>query len=202
VQPRRAKRRLHANRPHRPVAIEVAILAGFIAAGIVASWPRATYLAGRIPATRDAGSYVWGFWWIAHQVEHLGNPWFTSYEAAPVGVRLGVHTLMPLPGLLLMPVTVIFGPGVSYNLLAAVVPGLLAYVTYRLARLWLSSRLAAIAAGWSPPLTGSMSTGQRGTRDSEPSPRAAVARTTSGGVGWPNRGVAAKREGLGPPGVL
>jgi hypothetical protein len=147
VQPRRSKRRLHANRPHRPVAIEVAILAGFIAAGIVASWPRATYLAGRIPATRDAGSYVWGFWWIAHQVEHLGNPWFTSYEAAPVGVRLGLHTLMPLPGLLLMPVTVILGPGVSYNLLAAVVPGLLAYVTYRLARLWLSSRLAAIAAG-------------------------------------------------------
>ncbi|HTX45532.1 MAG TPA: hypothetical protein VMD48_04595 [Solirubrobacteraceae bacterium] len=148
VQPSPTRRRLHLPRgSHRSVAIELAILAGFIAAGIVASWPRASYLAGRIPATRDAGSYVWGFWWIARQVEHLSNPWFTNYMAAPVGIRLGLHALMPLPGLVLMPITVIFGPSVSYNLLSIAMPGLLAYVTYRLARLWVSSRAGAIAAG-------------------------------------------------------
>jgi hypothetical protein len=148
AQPRPTRRRLRLPRGcHRSVAVELAILAGFIAAGIVASWPRASYLAGRIPATRDAGSYVWGFWWIARQVEHLSNPWFTNYMAAPVGIRLGLHALMPLPGLALMPITVIFGPSVSYNLLSIAVPGLLAYVTYRLARLWVSSRVGAIGAG-------------------------------------------------------
>jgi hypothetical protein len=42
--------------------------------------------------------------------------------AAPVGVPLGFHTLMPLPGLLLTPVTLIWGPSVSYNLLVLITP--------------------------------------------------------------------------------
>ena len=75
------------------------------------TWPLATNLAGgRLPSTRDIGAYVWGFWWMARQVTHLANPWFTSLMAAPVGVPLGFHTLMPLPGLLLTPVTLILGP--------------------------------------------------------------------------------------------
>ena len=117
-----------------PVTVHVAVLAGFIGAGIAVSWPRASYLAGRLPATRDAGSYVWGFWWIARQVEHFGNPWFTRYIDAPAGAQLGLHALMPLPGVLMMPVTVAFGPSASYNLLSVVMPGLLCYAMYRRAR--------------------------------------------------------------------
>ena len=106
-----------------PVAVQLGVLAGFVAAGIAVSWPRVTYLAGRLPATRDAGSYVWGFWWVARQVEHLGNPWFTRYIDAPAGAQLGLHALMPLPGVVMMPVTVVFGPSASYNLLSVVMPG-------------------------------------------------------------------------------
>jgi hypothetical protein len=130
-----------------PVAVQLAVLAGFAAAGIAVSWPRVTYLAGRLPATRDAGSYVWGFWWVARQVEHLGNPWFTRYIDAPAGAQLGLHALMPLPGVVMMPVTVVFGPSASYNLLSIVMPGLLCYAMYRVARLWLPSQAGAIAAG-------------------------------------------------------
>jgi hypothetical protein len=130
-----------------PVTVQLAILAGFIAAGIAVSWPRATYLAGRLPATRDAGSYVWGFWWVARQVEHLGNPWFTRSIAAPAGAQLGLHALMPLPGLLMMPVTIAFGPSASYNLLSVLMPGLMCYAMYRVGRLWLPSQAGAIAAG-------------------------------------------------------
>ena len=130
-----------------PVAIQLAVLAGFIAAGIAVSWPRVTYLAGRLPATRDAGSYVWGFWWIAHQVEHLGNPWFTRSIDAPAGAQLGLHALLPLPGVLMMPVTIAFGPSASYNLLSIAMPGLFCYAMYRVARLWLPSPAGAIAAG-------------------------------------------------------
>ena len=100
-----------------------------------------------MPATRDAGSYIWGFWWMAHQVEHLSNPWFSRYIAAPVGAPLGLHALMPLPDVLMMPATVAFGPGVSYNLLSVAVPGLSSYAAYRVARLWLPSQAGAIAAG-------------------------------------------------------
>ena len=130
-----------------PVLVHLAVLAGYLAAGIAVSWPRATYLAGKLPATRDAGSYVWGFWWVEHQLAHLGNPWFTRGIAAPVGTQLGLHALLPLPGVLFAPVTVIFGPSASYNLLSIALPGLLCYATYRVARLWLPSQPGAIAAG-------------------------------------------------------
>lgn len=131
----------------RPGARHAALIAGYLVAGIALTWPRATYLAGRLPASREVGGYVWGFWWVAHQLAHLGNPWSTSYLAAPVGTQLGYHTLMPLPGLLMAPVTFVFGPSASYNLLSVACPGLLCYVMFRAARLWLRSDFDAVAAG-------------------------------------------------------
>lgn len=131
-----------------PVAVHLAVLIGFIVAGAAATWPRAAGLFDhRLPATRDAGSYVWGFWWVARQAEYFGDPWFTRYIGAPVGSQLGLHALMPLPSALLIPVTVTLGPSVSYDLLSALMPGLLCYATYRVARLWLRSQVGAIAAG-------------------------------------------------------
>ena len=131
----------------RGLAGQLALLTCYLAAGIAVAWPRVTYLAGSLPSTRDAGAYVWGFWWVAHQVTHLGNPWATSYLAAPVGEQLAYHTLMPLPGLLMTPVTLIFGPSASYNLLSIACPGLLCYAMFRAARLWLPTGCGAVAAG-------------------------------------------------------
>ena len=123
------------------------LLICYLAAGVAVTWPRASYLAGKLPSSRDSASYVWGFWWMARQVSHLGNPWFTNHMAAPAGVFLGFHALMPLPGLIMTPVTLAFGPSASYNLLVIVVPGLLCYAMYRAARLWLTTQPGAIAAG-------------------------------------------------------
>jgi hypothetical protein len=150
--PGRWRRRLNSAAA-RPGARQAALLLGFIAAGAAVTWrlgrrPLAAYLVtGRLPSTRDTASYVWGFWWMAHQVTHLANPWFTSQMAAPAGVQLGFHTVMPLPGLLMTPVTLIFGPSASYNLVVLITPGLLSYAMYRAARLWLPSATGAIAAG-------------------------------------------------------
>lgn len=130
-----------------PAAGHLTLLLCYLAAGVAVTWPRATYIAGRLPSMRDSAAYVWGFWWMARRVSHLANPWVTNHMAAPAGVLLGYHTLMPLPGLLLTPVTLIFGPSASYNLLVIVVPGLLCYAMYRAARLWLPSQTGAIAAG-------------------------------------------------------
>ena len=89
---------------------------------------------------------MWDLWWIAHQVAHLGNPFFTRGMAAPVGIQLGFDTTMPLAGLVMTPVTLVFGPSASFSLLTIVLPGLLCYVMYRAARLWLREP-GAIAAG-------------------------------------------------------
>ena len=131
-----------------PVRVHLAVLAGYVLAGIAFSWPRASYLTSHLlPASRDAGSYVWGFAWIAQQAGHLSDPWFTRSLVAPGGVPLGFHALLPLEGVLMMPVTLVFGPSASYNVLSAVMPGLLSYAMYRAARLWLPAQLGAIAAG-------------------------------------------------------
>jgi hypothetical protein len=131
----------------RPWARELAVLAAYLAAGVAATWPLASYLTGKLPASRDVAVYVWDMWWVAHQVVHLHNPWSTSYLAAPGGLQLGYHTLVPLLGAAMAPVTLAFGPSASYNLLVIAVPGLAAYAMYRVARLWLPTLSGAIAAG-------------------------------------------------------
>jgi hypothetical protein len=125
----------------------VGLLAVYVGAGIMVTWPRAAYLAeGVLPETRDVASYVWGFWWVAHQVVHLGNPFFTWNMAAPAGIQLGFDTLMPLPGWLMTPVTLTLGPAVTFTIMTILAPGLLCYATYRAARLWLAIP-GSIAAG-------------------------------------------------------
>jgi 4-amino-4-deoxy-L-arabinose transferase-like glycosyltransferase len=132
----------------RPVTRHLALLACYLAAGIAATWPRALYLPrGQLPESSDVASYVWDLWWVPRQLVHLGNPWFTGHMAAPVGIQLGFDTTMPLVGLVMSPVTLLFGPSASFNLLTIVMPGLLCYVMYRVARLWLRSQAGAIAAG-------------------------------------------------------
>jgi hypothetical protein len=123
------------------------VLAGcYVAAGIAATWPSASYLGGRLPDKGDVSSYVWDLWWVAHQAVHLGNPWFTADMAAPAGIQLGFDTTMPLAGLLMAPVTLTLGPSASLAVLTALAPGLACYVMYRAARLWLRGP-GAIAAG-------------------------------------------------------
>ena len=131
----------------RPVVRHLALLVIYLAAGIALTWPRATYLDRHLlPETRDVSGYVWDLWWTAHQIVHLGNPWFTDHMAAPLGIQLGFDTTMPLAGLIMAPVTLAFGPSAAFGLLTVVAPGLLCYVMYRAARLWLAEP-GAIAAG-------------------------------------------------------
>ncbi len=124
----------------------LALLLVYLAAGVAVTWPRASYITGLLPESRDVSSYVWDLQWIAHQVVHLGNPWFTTQMAAPVGIQLGFDTTMPLVGLIMTPVTLGFGPSAAFTLLTILAPGLACYVMYRAARLWLAAP-GAIAAG-------------------------------------------------------
>jgi len=133
----------------RPVGVHLAVLIGYLAAGVAVTWTRAIYLTEHVlPGdARDPGLFVWDFWWMARSVVHLSNPWYTHYLAAPVGAPLAFHTLMSLPGVLMAPVTLLYGPSFTYNLLSAAAPGLMCYAMYRVARLWLPSQTGAIAAG-------------------------------------------------------
>ena len=83
----------------RSVSVHLAVLVAYLAAGVAVNWTRAAYLTDHVlPTGRDAGLFVWDYWWVARSVLHLSNPYFSRYLAAPVGVPLGFHVLMPLPG--------------------------------------------------------------------------------------------------------
>jgi hypothetical protein len=132
----------------REAVRHLVILAGYLAAGITVTWPRAAWLVqGKLPDYLDVTSYTWDLWWVAHQVSHFGSPFFTPDMAAPAGVRLGFDTLIVLPGVLMTPVTLAFGPSASLSLLTIVIPGLAGYAMYRVARLWLRSQAGALTAG-------------------------------------------------------
>lgn len=122
------------------------ILVGYVVLGVAVTWPRATYLTSKLPNTRDQGAYTWDMWWVARQVEHLASPFTTHLILAPVGARLAFHALMPLVGLVMMPITITAGPAVSVNLLSVLLPGVLCYAMYRAARLWLPAT-GAFASG-------------------------------------------------------
>jgi hypothetical protein len=114
------------------------LAACYILAGVVVTWPLPAQLwNGQLIKVSDVSSYVWALWWLPHQLAHLSDPWFTQHMAAPAGIQLGFDTLMPLPGLIMAPVTLALGPAVSFGVLTIVTPGLLCYVMYRAARLWL-----------------------------------------------------------------
>jgi hypothetical protein len=145
----RARLRRSSGFARHPVTVHVTVLIGYLAAGVAVTWTRALFLVQHVlPGdARDPGLFVWDFWWMARSVVHLSNPWYTHYLAAPEGAPLAFHTLLPLPGVLMTPVTLVYGPSFSYNLLCAIAPGLMCYAMYRAARLWLPSQTGAIAAG-------------------------------------------------------
>jgi hypothetical protein len=132
----------------RPVYIHLAVLVGYMGAALVVDWTRESYLwTQQLPYGRDSGLYMFDYWWMAHCVTHLTNPFYTYFQAAPVGVPLGFHTLMPLEGAVMTPFTLAFGAGFSLNLLVFLAPALTCYTMYRVARLWLPTQTGAIAAG-------------------------------------------------------
>ncbi|HKB31608.1 MAG TPA: hypothetical protein VKD26_12330 [Streptosporangiaceae bacterium] len=133
-------------RPMGGAVAHLAVLLGFTTAGIAVTWPRVTYLSGRLPNTRDQASYVWDMWWMARQIGQFANPFTTHQIIAPVGAPLAYHALMPLLGLLMMPVTRTAGAAFAVNLLSVILPGLLCYAMYRAARLWLPVS-GALASG-------------------------------------------------------
>jgi hypothetical protein len=127
----------------------VILLLVYEGAGIAATWPRLTYLAdGKLPATSDVSSFVWNIWWAERQLLHVHSPFFTRYMAAPVGTHLAFSTLMPLAGWITAPMTALYGPSASFTLLTIVTPGLLCYVMYRAARLWLNEPGAIVAGAF------------------------------------------------------
>lgn len=95
----------------------------------------------------DSWEIVWPFSWFPHALLHGFNPWYTHAQWAPPGFNVAGVTSFPLPAMVLAPVTWLWGPIVSANVVNLGATVITAWATYLLCRHISKDRLAALVAG-------------------------------------------------------
>lgn len=96
----------------------------------------------------DPQQYIWGLGWYPYALTRGLNPIVTRVAWAPTGYNLTWSTTVPGPSLLMWPVTRLFGPLVSYNLLAVTAPILGAFTAFLLCRYLAGAFWPALAGGY------------------------------------------------------
>jgi hypothetical protein len=96
----------------------------------------------------DPQIFVWAFAWWPHAIGTWQNPIVSHAIYAPHGIDLAWATTVPLLALAFAPLTLLFGPDVSYNVASMLMPALSAFTAYLLCR-YLTRRLwAALVGGY------------------------------------------------------
>jgi hypothetical protein len=91
---------------------------------------------------------MWALAWWPHALAHWVHPIITQAVWAPTGYNLAWTTSIPGPSLALYPITRLFGPIVSYNLLCLLLPALAAFSTFVLCRYLTGQFWPAIVGGY------------------------------------------------------
>jgi hypothetical protein len=95
----------------------------------------------------DSAIFMWFLRWVPFALEHGHDLLVTHYLNYPDGVNLMWNTSLPLPGILLAPVTEAWGPVFSFNLLLVLAYGLSAWCAYLAIRRFGPGHLAAAVGG-------------------------------------------------------
>ncbi|HEX3510965.1 MAG TPA: hypothetical protein VHT27_07690 [Solirubrobacteraceae bacterium] len=96
----------------------------------------------------DPPTYMWSLAWWPHALGHLTNPLHTNVVWSPAGANVAAAPMIPLPSLLLSPVTALAGPLPSYDVLALLSPAIAATAMFALCRHVGGRTLPALAGGW------------------------------------------------------
>jgi hypothetical protein len=133
----------------RAVRVELLVLVGFLGLAVL--------LLGSIwtsPATRtlgggvgDPGLFAWFLRWTPFAAGRHISPFASDYLNHPDGINLMWNTWMPLPGLLLSPLTLLFGPMLTFNVLVTLAYGLSAWSAYLAIHRYVPSHGAAACGG-------------------------------------------------------
>ena len=97
---------------------------------------------------RDPGFFIWCLEWWPWAILHGYNPFYSHLVWAPAGFDLTWTTSVPGLSLLAAPITLIFGPVVSYNILAIAGPALSAWTAYILCDCLVERFWPALFGGW------------------------------------------------------
>jgi hypothetical protein len=137
------------------------VIAFYAALSLVGNWPSwwhggAHWLA--CGGCGDNGQEVWFLASGAHSLGHLNNPLRTTWINAPYGVDLADNTAMPIVGMIGAPITWLFGPIATYNVVFSFSFFSAATAAFFAARrfvTWLPAAfLAGLLYGFSPYIVG------------------------------------------------
>ncbi len=97
--------------------------------------------------TADNSQHAWFLRWFPYALATHQNPLFTTSLIEPSGVNLMWNTWIPLPALLLSPVTLLAGPVAAFDVAVTVGVALSAWCAYLAAARFVRRRSAAVLAG-------------------------------------------------------
>ena len=95
----------------------------------------------------DSALFLWFFAWPAHALAHGLDPLHSTAMSHPAGVNLLANTSELALGVVLAPVTWVWGPVASMNVALTLAPALSALALFVLVRRWVTWAPAAFAAG-------------------------------------------------------
>ena len=141
-----------------PLAVGVAIYALLSVVGNATSWLHGASSWLPCGGCSDNGQEVWFLASSAHAATHLENPLRTTWINVPYGVDLADNTSMPLVGILAAPITWLFGPIATYNVVFSFSFFSSATAAMLAARRWVrwlpAAFLAGLLYGFSPYMVG------------------------------------------------
>ncbi|HVB70035.1 MAG TPA: hypothetical protein VND83_00850 [Acidimicrobiales bacterium] len=126
----------------------------YAAFALVVSWPSWPGDPSRLRTDNfgilGAGDFdqeVWFLGWTAHALVHVLNPFYTTTLNYPFGIDIAQNTSTPLLGLLTAPLTWLFGPVASMNLLVWLAFPLSAASMFFVVRRFVAWDVAAFVGG-------------------------------------------------------
>ena len=99
------------------------------------------------PRTEDQIQQVWFLEWVPYALAHGHNPFFTQWQNYPVGFNTLVDPSMVALGTVFAPITYLFGPVVTWNVLLRLAVVLSAMSMCLVLRRWTSCWPAAFIGG-------------------------------------------------------
>ena len=98
--------------------------------------------------SHDQIQYIWTLYWWPYAISHHINPFFSTFIWHPYGTDLSIAPAsVPGASLIALPITLIFGPVASYNLLIIVGSALSAFFTFLITNYLTKSLKAGVIAG-------------------------------------------------------
>jgi hypothetical protein len=144
----------------RAVRVQLLVLLGFLGLAVLllaSVWtsPATRTLGGGVG---DPGLFAWFLRWTTFAAGRRISPLVSDYLNHPDGINPMWNTWVPLPGLLLSPLTLVLGPVLTFNVLVTLAYGLSAWSAYLAIHRYVPSHGAAacggLVYGFSPAMVG------------------------------------------------